>query len=240
VRVIRLPDNIGAGAARNTAIEQASHHLIMMLDADNILPTDMVAPLRDRLIHDNADAVCFGEIRLFRDSDEPGETAWVHRYPGGRATLGQYCSMQDPAGAAGNLLFTREAWQRAGGYPEHAGALDSWGFGLRLIATGSTLSVCAEGYYDHRMGHDSYSTRENKPGTTDRLALSLLRPFFSRLTTGSQFYLLQSTNQDRWFTELADRPLRVEGEPRSRRRSVLPINLHSIRQRLSRLVTRAA
>ena len=237
-RVMRFDDNRGAGAARNAAVREAEHELVFMLDADNVLPTDCVAPLRDKLVADHADAVCFGEIRLFRDGDDPGQTAWVHRYPAGRATLGQYCAMPDPPGAAGNLLFTREAWDRAGGYPEHAGALDSWGFGLRLVATGSALSVCEAGYYDHRMGHDSYWQREHKPGKTDRQALAVLRPFFSRLTTGSQFYLLQGANQDRWFSDLAERPLRVEGEPRGRR--LMPINLQSIRQRLTRLVTRAA
>lgn len=211
-----------------------------MLDADNILPTDSVAPLRTHLLRNNADAVCFSQIKLFRDGDEPGQTAWVHQYPEGKATLGQYCAMQDPPGAAGNMLFTREAWQRAGGYPEDVGALDSWGFGLRLVATGSALCTCPEGSYDHRIGHDSYWQREHKPGKTDRLALSLLRPYFLRLAPESQFYLLQSDNQGRWFSDLTERPLRVQGEARSKKLPSLSLNIHALRSRLARLVSRAA
>lgn len=240
IRVIRHAHNTGAGIARNNAVREAANDLIFMLDADNLLPTDAVTPLRDHLIRSNADAVCFSKICLFRDGDEPGQTAWTHRYPQGRATLSQYCSLQDPPGAAGNLLFTREAWQRAGGYPEHAGALDSWGFGLRLVATGSALSACPIGHYDHRIGHDSYWQREHKPGHTDRLAFSILRPFFSRLTPASQLYLLQSENQERWFNDIADRPIRVQGEPRTSGLSPLSANVQAIRQRLARLVTRAA
>lgn len=240
LRVIRLKNNVGAGAARNRAINEARHDLMFMLDADNALPTDCVPTLLGHMVHTHADAACFGEVRLFRDGDDPGMTAWSHHYPAGTTTLEHYVSMPDPPGAAGNLLFTRDAWQRAGGYPEHAGALDSWGFGLRLVATGSALSVSDRGYYDHRIGHDSYWQREHQPGKTDRLALSLLRPFFSRLTNNSQFYLLQSENQDRWFTDLARRPLRVEGASRGWRMPTISLNLQAIRQRLARLVTRAA
>jgi len=240
IRTIYHLHNFGAAVARNRAITDASHDLIMMLDADNVLPTDSVSALRDHLIKTGADAACFAQIRLFRDGDEPGQTAWVHEYPKADASLAQYCAMQDPPGAAGNMLFTREAWYRAGGYPEDVGALDSWGFGLRVVATGSKLSVCPHGYYDHRIGHDSYWQREHRPGRTDRLALSLLRPYFSRLSTASQFYLLQSKNQEQWFTQLAEHPLMLDGEKRSRSKLGLAFNIHGIRQRLARLVSRAA
>jgi glycosyltransferase involved in cell wall biosynthesis/predicted O-methyltransferase YrrM len=240
IRTIYHTQNFGAAVARNRAVTDATHDLIMMLDADNLLPTDSVAGLRDHLITTNADAACFAQIRLFRDGDEPGETAWVHEYPKAKASLAQYCAMQDPPGAAGNLMFTREAWYRAGGYPEDVAALDSWGFGLRMVATGSKLSVCPSGYYDHRIGHNSYWQREHEPGRTDRLALSLLKPYFNRLSTASQLYLLQSKNQMQWFTNLAERPLQLAGEKRGRGKLGLALNIQAIRQRLARLVSRAA
>ncbi|MEO0477743.1 MAG: glycosyltransferase, partial [Planctomycetota bacterium] len=232
--------NFGAAVARNRLVADATHDLIMMLDADNVLPTDSVAGLRDHLVTTNADAACFGQIRLFRDGDEPGETAWVHEYPEDDASLAQYCAMQDPPGAAGNLMFTREAWYRAGGYPEDVAALDSWGFGLRLVATGSKLSVCPTGYYDHRIGHNSYWQREHEPGRTDRLALTLLRPYFNRLSPASRLYLLQSKNQEQWFTNLAERPLKLDGDKRGKNKLGLALNIQAIRQRLARLVSRAA
>lgn len=240
ISTIYHTQNFGAAVARNRAITDATHDLIMMLDADNVLPTDSVAALRDHLIKNHADATCFAEIRLFRDGDEPGQTAWVHHYPKSDASLAQYCAMQDPPGAAGNMLFTREAWYRAGGYPEDVAALDSWGFGLRIVATGSRLCVCPEGYYDHRIGHDSYWQREHEEGKTDLLALSLLRPYLGRLSTASQFYLLQTKNQEQWFTNLADHPLKLEGEKRGMSKLGLALNIHAIRHRLARLVSRAA
>lgn len=240
IRTIYHTQNYGAAVARNRAVTDASHELIMMLDSDNVLPTDSVAGLRDHLITTNADAACFSQIRLFRDGDEPGQTAWVHEYPKAQASLAQYCAMQDPPGAAGNLMFTREAWYRAGGYPEDVAALDSWGFGLRLVATGSKLSTCPTGYYDHRIGHNSYWQREHKPGRTDRMALSLLKPFFNRLSTASQLYLLQDKNQEQWFTNLAEHPLHLAGERKGRGKLGLALNIQAIRQRLARLVSRAA
>jgi GT2 family glycosyltransferase len=240
VRVIRQAANLGAGAARNRAINEARHRLVFMLDADNVLPTDAVASLRRHLVATGADAVCFGEVRLFRDDDEPSRVAWTHRYPAGPATFEQYCAMQDPPAAAGNLLFTRDAWRRADGYPEHAGALDSWGFGLRLVASGARVGVCPAGYYHHRIGHDSYWQRDVCPGETDRRALSILRPFLDRLAPESRLYLLQGETQSRWFTDLGKRPLRVMDASRSRRMPTLSINVRAIRQRLARLVSRAA
>ena len=240
IRTIYHNRNYGAAVARNRAVTDAQHDLIMMLDADNVLPTDSIAELRNHLITTSADAACFSQIRLFRDGDEPTQTAWVHEYPTEQASLAQYCAMQDPPGAAGNLMFTREAWYRASGYPENAAALDSWGFGLRLVATGSKLSVCPDGYYDHRIGHDSYWQREHAPGKTDRLALTLLRPYFNRLSTASQFYLLQSKNQDNWFANLAERPLQLEGGRKGLGKLGLALNIQAIRHRLARLVSRAA
>lgn len=240
IRTIYHQHNYGAAVARNRAITDATHDLIMMLDADNVLPSDSVAALRNHLITTNADAACFSEIRLFRDGDEPSQTAWVHEYPKAQASLAQYCAMQDPPGAAGNMMFTREAWYRAGGYPEDVAALDSWGFGLRVVATGSKLSVCPDGYYNHRIGHDSYWQREHAAGKTDRLALSLIRPYFSRLSTASQLYLLQSKNQDNWFANLAEHPLQLEGGRRGLGKLGLALNIQAIRHRLARLVSRAA
>ncbi|MFN3167278.1 MAG: glycosyltransferase family 2 protein [Phycisphaeraceae bacterium] len=238
VRVIRQAQNLGAGAARNRAINEATHELVFMLDADNVLATESVASLRRHLIANSADAVCFGEVRLFRDGDEPSQTAWTHRYPAGQASFEQYCAMQDPPAAAGNLLLTRDAWRRADGYPEHAGALDSWGFGLRLVANHCVVAVCHDGYYDHRIGHDSYWQREAQPGKTDRLAWSILRPFIDRLSAESRLYLLQNDNQQRWFNDLPKRPLRTKDAPRKGR--IPAWRMHALRERLAKLVSRAA
>lgn len=240
IRTIYHTQNYGAAVARNRAVKEATHDLIMMLDADNLLEPESVTGLRDHLIKTNADAACFSKIRLFRDGDEPSQTAWTHEYPLADASLAQYCAMQDPPGAAGNMMFTREAWHRASGFPEHVAALDSWGFGLRLVATGSKLSVCPEGYYDHRIGHNSYWQREHALGMTDRLALSLLRPYLGRLSTASQFYLLQSKNQEQWFTNLAEHPLTLHNEKRSRGKLGLALNIQALRLRLAKLVSRAA
>ncbi|MGB0767312.1 MAG: glycosyltransferase, partial [Phycisphaeraceae bacterium] len=91
LRVIVHDQNYGAAVARNRAVRDANHDLVFMLDADNVLPTDSVAPLRQHLLRHNADAVCCGTIHLFRDGDEPDQTAWTHRYEQTHATLGQYC-----------------------------------------------------------------------------------------------------------------------------------------------------
>lgn len=238
--VIEHEDNRGAGAARNAGVAAARHGLIFMLDADNVLPTDSVAALRDTLIARGADMVGFEELRLFHCDQRPTATTRKTTYRPGAVTLADYCTSRDLPCAAGNVLFTRESWERAEGYPEQVGALDSWGFAFRMAATGSTILTRPGSFYDHRIGHESYWQREYRPGQTDRLALTVLRPFFHRFTPETQFYLLHTDNQERWFSQLDRRPLRLEGiHPAGKLQSVT-IHVDAIRRRLARLIGQAA
>lgn len=240
IAVIRHETSQGAGVARNAGVEASQHALIFMLDADNVLPTDAVSGLRQTLIERSADMVGFAELRLFHCDDKPTDTRRKTVYRPGRVTLADYCTSRDVPCAAGNTLFTRECWARAEGYPEYAGPLDSWGFGFRVAATGSTIETRPGSFYDHRIGHDTYWHRGFEAGYTDRMALSIIRPFFDRFAPETQFYLLHTENQERWFTQLDRRPLRLEhGQPRHRLQSVT-LQVDAIRKRLARLIGQAA
>jgi len=240
LKIIHLEENRGAGAARNAGVAAAQHKLIFMLDADNVLPTDSVPGLRQTLIARCADMVGFEELRLFNCEARPTMTSRKTIYRPGRVTLADYCASRDLPCAAGNVLFTRESWERAEGYPEQVGALDSWGFAFRQAATGATIETRPGSFYDHRIGHEGYWQRSFKPGHTDRLALSVLRPFFNRFTPETQFYLLHTDNQERWFSQLDRRPLRLEGLHAAGRLQSVTIQVDAIRRRLARLIGQAA
>ncbi|MEM1354506.1 MAG: glycosyltransferase [Planctomycetota bacterium] len=238
--VIDRLENGGAGAARNAGVEAAQNKLIFMLDADNVLPTDSVAGLRDTLITRGADMVGFSELRLFHCDEQPSKTSRKTVYRPGRVGFADYCASRDLPCAAGNTLFTRESWERAEGYPEHVGALDSWGFVFRQAATGAAIETRPGSFYDHRIGHESYWQRSYRPGQTDRQALSIVRPFFHRFTPETQFYLLHTNNQERWFSRLVSRPLRLEGAPAAGSLLNMTLNVEAIRRRLARLIGQAA
>ncbi|MDB5297609.1 MAG: hypothetical protein JWO31_3592 [Phycisphaerales bacterium] len=209
VRVLTHARNKGGGAARNTAVEAARHPLIFCLDADNLLSPNSVGPLRRFLYRSGEDVAAFESIRFF-DADDGREThEWV--YSRERWNLASYLAETKVPGASGNYLFTRESWARAGGYPEFAGALDTWGFGLRQVATGSRIVVLRGSHYRHRQGHDSYWVRHGRANVPSLSALQVLIPFLHMIRDSDVGYLM-GRGRNNWFERVAVRPLRVKRE----------------------------
>jgi len=214
LRIVRHRRNRGGGAARNTAVERALHPLLFCLDADNVLAPNSVGKLRDLLASTGSEVAAFEEVRYFaRTVDETGHR-W--RFDQGVYDFEAYLSHPRVPGASGNYLFTKRSWVRAGGYPEFAGALDTWGFGLRQVATGSEMHVLPGSHYFHRFGYDSYYVRESRLRSGGIQALRVLMPFLHRLEEEDEDYLLSRDGHRRWMDELAERPLRLRppGLPR--------------------------
>ncbi|MFN3076118.1 MAG: glycosyltransferase family 2 protein [Alphaproteobacteria bacterium] len=207
VRVVTHPGNRGGAAARNTAVREARHDLLFCLDSDNLLVPGSVAGLRIFLEAEGADAAAFREIRYFYDRPESCTHLW--RFSEGRFTLADYLSGGVVPGASGNYLFTRASWQKAEGYPEFAGALDTWGFGLRQVATGQRMMVMAEGYYHHRYGHESYWVRDARQGRISSTAAEILRPFFDQLDGGDVTRITGTRHASKWFGDLHRHPIHL-------------------------------
>ena len=112
-------------------------------------------------------------------------------------------------GASGNYLYTRQSWKQAGGYPEFAGALDAWGFGLRQVATGQRMMVMETGHYQHRHGHESYWTREAAKNQTALLALQLLVPYLDQLHDEDVAFITSRQGRQAWHGALDHHPIRL-------------------------------
>lgn len=209
----RHSSNSGGGATRNTAIQLADHALLFCLDADNVLLPGSVDALRNGMERDHAEVVCFEEVRYFRD--QIGEAGYTHsdHYPFARYALAEYLQTRKVPGASGNYLFSRASHRAAGGYPTRFGALDTWGFGLRQVATGSTIVTQPGGAYWHRDGHGSYWTRYAKSGRADRHAYELIRPFLHRLHPEDAARLASPRRRTRWMSNLDEQPVRLHPNP---------------------------
>lgn len=210
VRVIKHDRNHGGSAARNTAVRAARHALCFCLDSDNLLRPNTIAPLRDHLIVSGADVASFQTLCYFKDGQDPAATTHELVFDQGLYDFARVLSTTRVPNCGGNYLFTRQSWERAGGYPEDAGALDAWGFGLRQCATGSTMTVLAGSSYFHRSGHDSYWTRHARTGTMGPDAYALLSPYLDRLDPRDAKRLATARGQRRWFLELDRRPIRLK------------------------------
>jgi len=204
--------NRGGGAARNTAVENARHDLLFCLDSDNVLASGTVAGLVVHLQDTGADVASFGELHYFRERVAETTHKWV--FKSGQITLADYLAGWVVPGASGNYLFTRDSWLRGRGYPEFAGALDAWGFGLRQVATGQKVVVMPGSHYHHRYGHDSYWVRESRRGNTSLTALQLLIPFLDQLSVRDVDYIMSARHRLVWFDHLEQRPLHVKSGER--------------------------
>jgi hypothetical protein len=171
-----------------------------------------VPQLLRHLIDTGSDVCAFAEVRYFRRNDPEITHKWVYRHM--VYTLAEYLANKKVPGASGNYLYTKESWLRAGGYPESAGALDTWGFGLRQVATEAKMTVLKNTGYLHRHGYASYWVRDKKEGSTDLKAYSILEPFLHLLDDAEAAYVRSERGRGCWFANLERRPLRVKSHPR--------------------------
>jgi len=204
MRVVRHGSNRGGGAARNTAVEAARHPLLFCLDSDNLLEPGTVQPLEAFLLEGGWDVAAFQELRYFRESPAEVTHRWVYEPRAYGFT--DYLDRHEVPGASGNYLYTRRSFEAAGGYPEDAGALDAWGFGLRQAATGSRLGILPHAGYLHRYGHDSYWMRQSRQTGFSALAARLVEPWADKLPASARHRLFVKREQG-WFERLPARPL---------------------------------
>jgi hypothetical protein len=219
LRVLRHPRRRGAAAAGNSAVKAARNELIFCLYPGNRLEKGTLQTLRRFLLEHPADAAAFGRVSHFRDTPDRISQEWIYR-PGPLSLSDCLAGAVVPP-SDGNYLFTKHSWVRAGGYPEAAGALDAWGFGLRQVAAGCRL-ITLPGTHYLRLSRPGSSGGAGIPDGTKAQALPLMNPLEGRLTPESREFLRHAGDGTAWFEDLARRPLRVEGEARGRSGWVLP------------------
>lgn len=210
IKVINHIRNRGGAVARNTAIRNTKNEILFCLDADNILVPGSIKKLKEFMISSKADVVAFEEMRYFRGDAKNITGKWKFK---GEITLEYYLSGQDHPGYGGNYMFTKQSWLRAGGYPE-GNWLDTWGFGLRQVATGSKMMIMPDSYYYHRHGHNSYWNREHKKSIVSLEVLKVLIPFLDLIDERDVNYIMGPRGRYIWFERLAKHPLRLVKKPK--------------------------
>lgn len=208
INVVSHSRNKGGAAARNTAVENSKNKLIFCLDSDNVLVEGSVKKLKSYLIEQSADVASFQELHYFNDCISEVTHRWVFKQ--GQITFADCLAGFVVPIASGNYLFTKESWLRAGGYPEFAGALDAWGFGLRQVATGSKMVVLPDSFYFHRYGHESYWVRDSKNDNISLNALQIVIPYMDLIVDKDINYIVGCKKRRVWFEQLDKRPLRLK------------------------------
>lgn len=207
VKVISHKRNKGGAAARNTAIENASNELVFCLDSDNVLEKGMVEKLKAKLLKEKADIACFNEVRYFKGNTSELSHSWF--YPKQVIDINYCLSHTQIPPASGNYLFTKSSWLKAGTYPEFSGALDTWGFGIRQLFTGSKMVICEGTFYFHRVGYESYWVRDSKARKFSLTCLQILIPFFDRIADESIDHMMSKKHRYNWFDHIEKYPIQV-------------------------------
>jgi glycosyltransferase involved in cell wall biosynthesis len=206
IQVFEHETNKGGGAARNTAVRAAKNNLIFCLDADNVLPPYSIAPLKKYLTEQSLDVAAFQELRYFKTDISHVTHVW--RCKEGPVGLADVLAGNISPPASGNYIYTKQSWEKAGGYPENT-ILDTWGFGLRQVATGARMGTLPHSHYFHRYGHDSYYAQFERSAETHTGPTELLRPFFDLLDPHDVAYITSDAGA-RWFQNLGTRPLHLK------------------------------
>jgi glycosyltransferase involved in cell wall biosynthesis len=195
IKIIKHEINLGGASARNTAVKNTKNDLIFCLDSDNILKKGSINKLKHFLISSEGDVASFGKLKYFNKNIKDITHKW--KFNNKQIKLKDlFCSSIVPP-SSGNYLFTKESWKKAGGYPEFAGALDTWGFGFRQLATGAKMFVLKKSYYFHRHGHDSYWIRESRNGRISEIASSIIKPYEKLIDKNVISFIENNTND--WF-----------------------------------------
>ncbi|MDE3045456.1 MAG: glycosyltransferase family 2 protein [Verrucomicrobiota bacterium] len=159
VKVFRHTANLGISAARNTSVRMSQGDLIFCLDPGNVLEAESMEDLIEWLDISQSDVACFSQARYFLDDLEEIGRA-VYQTADEQYRLQDVLQTVDSPLFSGNYLYTRESFNRAGGYPTQYGVLDSFAFGFEQIAHGCKLTYLPETFYWHRVDSDRYVFHE--------------------------------------------------------------------------------
>lgn len=205
--------NRGSAASRNIAIEKSKNEYIFCLDSDNVLVKNSVRRLLRYMLKMKADSAAFQYIYFFKDTTDVVTHKWKFKKRG--ITLADNLASYIVPGSSGNYLFTKESWIRAGGYPQ-CRTLDTWGFGLRQLATGSKMVIVSDTFYYHRYGHNSNWVREKRKGKNSLIALQTILPLIDLIDKDDINYIMSKKHKLDWFDNLLKKPLKpangIQGE----------------------------
>lgn len=182
VRCVRTPRNLMVAGARNFGARQARGDLLLFLDNDNIIPTDMVAEL-EKALRSLPNAGFVGALSIHRSAEREGRiwTLTSHYNPwtsrpierGANARVEDIADLQsayETDYAPNCSMVSREVFEAVGGFDASFGMMyEEADFGLRIVEAGY------RGYLSTRARTDHFGFLD--PGCAPRLRqLGIERP----------------------------------------------------------------
>jgi len=166
IKIFFHDKNRGGGATRNTAVSKTTGDIIFCLDSDDILPANTLPKMVNFLTEKNCDG-----ITIHRSIKFIGNNINDIQYIDVAPRLGEKIEITSLLSKDQvfiplyvNFMYTRKAFDQAGGYPTRHG-FDTQGFAWRFVCAGLNAYPCPEAEYLHRVKYnESYYLREYNDG----------------------------------------------------------------------------
>ena len=173
--------------ANNNSIQQSKGDLFFCLDTDNVLVPDSIQNLVDLIDKTNCEGACFEELRFFVDVDgkKVARNSWFFSAPNNIIDIKHICSVVMSPAASGNYMFTKESYEKAGGYP-NGNVMGSWSFGFRQHATGSKIAILTNSFYWHRYSEGGMWLTNQSKGLNGKAMMDTVMEFKHLFTNDTQ------------------------------------------------------
>ncbi len=154
VRIITMPRNGGAGAARQAGADAARAELIAYLDADDLwLPDKLLQQVTMLTADPAADAV---HCALIMVRTGGRETVFLNK----PAVLDLATELEKNQVLPSAMMIRRESLQSVGGWSADRRLMEDWDLNIRLVAAGRRIVFFAQPLVRfRRMGHGNLSSR---------------------------------------------------------------------------------
>lgn len=169
IKIIKLTENMGVGVARKTAIKEAKHDILALMDSDDISCNYRF----EKQLHKFKEGefqVIGGWIQEFRN--KPEDLASIRKLPSSHNEIYKFGKWRMPVNNV-TLMFSREAYNRAGGYSDLS-ACEDYHLVVNLIATGSQFFNIPEILVHVRAGEDMITRRRDWTSQINALKIFLL------------------------------------------------------------------
>ncbi len=168
----------GECCANNDSINHAKGDLFFCLDTDNVLVPNSMQPLINCLDYTGCDGACFEELRYFKtiNGKRVQKDSWFFKAPNNIVDIQHIIKTGMTPASSGNYLFTKQSYERAGGYP-NGNVMGSWSFGFRQHATGSRIAILPKTFYWHRISDGGMWLSNQRKGLNNKAIIETVLEF---------------------------------------------------------------
>jgi glycosyltransferase involved in cell wall biosynthesis len=154
VKILRIKQNIGLGAARHQAIISTKHNIVAVMDADDLsVPTRFASQIG--LFESTKVDVVGAYIEEF--NNEPGDANKLRMVPLTHNMILKRCAMRSPMNHV-TVMFRKSSYLNVGGY-RPIRYVEDWDLFYRLLRTGHVFQNIPEVLVYVRAGQSMYSRR---------------------------------------------------------------------------------